>query len=177
MFIFLLFAVLCASCLAEPHLEHYSYSHGVGLGSGTSFVSEGEGRITAVRVWENYGSYITGFQLRFGPIWAARVGRQVGQPQELVLWKGEAIVQVSGKYSNSNYIYQVFFVTSSGRFLMAGQPSQGSFNFYPRHKGAELRMLSGRTNSAGITELGAHWAVVYIDEDKNKEDKHDEADL
>lgn len=41
-------------------LVHYSYSTAVGGGSGTSFSSDGQGRITAVRVWEITGNYITG---------------------------------------------------------------------------------------------------------------------
>lgn len=96
--------------------------------------------------------------------------------------------QVSGKY-HSNYIYQMIFMTSRGRSLVVGQPiqvftffssvnivatyghvltldslSQASFNMYPKYEDAELRMLSGRVNSAGITALAAHWGVVYMDQ-------------
>ncbi|XP_023266213.1 zymogen granule membrane protein 16-like [Seriola lalandi dorsalis] len=159
----LVFAVLCASCLAKPALVHYSYSLAVGGGSGTSFSSEGEGRITAVRVWETNNAYITGIQLRYEFIWSKKIGRAVGNPQELNLFDGEVIVQISGKY-HSNYIYQVIFVTSRGRSLIVGQPIQNSFNFYPTHMDAELKLLSGRYNSNGITSLGAHWGVVYMDQ-------------
>ncbi|XP_071326187.1 zymogen granule membrane protein 16-like [Trachinotus anak] len=159
----LFFAGLCATCLAKPALVHYSYSLAVGGGSGTSFSSEGEGRITAVRVWEINNAYITGIQLRYDYIWSKRLGRVVGNAHELNLFDGESIVQISGKY-HSNYIYQVVFVTSRGRSLIVGQPLQKSFNFYPAHSDAELRLLSGRFNGNGITSLGAHWGVIYMDQ-------------
>ncbi|KAM7420346.1 hypothetical protein PAMA_014862 [Pampus argenteus] len=163
MFSLLLFVVLCASCLAKPGLVYYSYSDAVGGGSGTSFSSEGQGRITAVRVWEITSSYITGIQLRYDYIWSEVLGRSVGTTNEIVLFDEEAIVQVSGKYQ-SNYIYQLIFVTSRGRSLIVGQPTQNSFNFYPVHPGAELRLLSGRFNNNGITSLAAHWGMFYMDE-------------
>uniref|UniRef100_A0A665TM55 Jacalin-type lectin domain-containing protein n=2 Tax=Echeneis naucrates TaxID=173247 RepID=A0A665TM55_ECHNA len=155
----LFFAVLPISCLAKPTSDFYSYSVAVGSGSGTAFSSEGEGRITAIRVWETSNAYITGIQLQYDFIWSKRVGREVGNAHELILFDGEAIIQVSGKY-HSNYIYQVMFVTSRGRALIVGQPIQNSFNFYPVHQGAELKLLSGRFNSNGITSLGAHWGLV-----------------
>ena len=37
---------------------------------------------------------------------------------------------------------------------------QNSFNLYPEHAEAELRLLSGRFDSAGITSLGAHWGLA-----------------
>ena len=44
------------------------------------------------------------------------------------------ILQVSGKYSPSNFIYQLIFVTSKGRLLIAGQPVQViSFIYFPVH--------------------------------------------
>ncbi|XP_053183595.1 zymogen granule membrane protein 16-like [Scomber japonicus] len=161
MFSFLFFALLCATCMAKPGLVHFSYSRAVGDGSGTSFSSEGQGRITAVRVWEKSNSYITGIQLRYDYVWSQRLGRSYGTAKEMVLFDDEVIVQVSGKY-HSNYIYQVMFVTSRGRFLTAGQPYQRSFNFYPTHPEAELRLLSGRYNGNGITSLGAHWGVIFM---------------
>ncbi|KAJ3597888.1 hypothetical protein NHX12_001404 [Muraenolepis orangiensis] len=41
---------------------------------------------------------------------------------------------------------------------------QMSFNFYPTHSEAELRLLSGRYNGNGITSLGAHWGLVYTED-------------
>ncbi|XP_051262458.1 zymogen granule membrane protein 16-like [Dicentrarchus labrax] len=166
MFSYLVFAVLCASCMAKPALVHYSYSRAVGGGSGTSFSTDGEGRITAVRVWEISNAYITGIQLRYDYIWSARVGRTYGTVNELKLFDEEVIVQISGKF-HSNYIYQLIFVTSRGRTLIVGQPAQSSFNFYPAHPDAELRLLSGRYNGNGITSLGAHWGVVFMDQNSN----------
>ncbi|XP_068996225.1 zymogen granule membrane protein 16-like [Embiotoca jacksoni] len=163
MFSFLVFAALCASCLARPGLANYSYSQAVGGGSGTSFSSEGEGRITAIRAWETNNAYIVGIQLRYDYIWSHILGRAVGNSQELELFDGEAIVQISGKY-HTNYIYQLIFVTSRGRSLIVGQPSQRSFNFYAVHPDAELKLLSGRFNGNGITSLGAHWGMVPMDE-------------
>ncbi|XP_027141810.1 zymogen granule membrane protein 16-like [Larimichthys crocea] len=161
MFFLLFFAVLCASCLAKPALVHYSYSRAVGGGSGSAFSIAGQGRITSIRLWEVPSSYITGIQLQYNNSWTARVGRYYGAVHQLDLFDDEVIVQISGKY-HSNYIYQLIFVTSRGRSLVAGQPTQKSFNFYPIHMDAELRLLSGRTNGAGITALGAHWAAVYM---------------
>ncbi|KAK9513449.1 hypothetical protein VZT92_026984 [Zoarces viviparus] len=156
---FLIVAVLCTSCLAAPMMP-YSYSPDVGGGSGTSFSTEGgKGRITAIKFWENSGSYITGIRVRNGAIWGKVVGRVVGSAKELILFDGETIIQVSGKY-HSNYIYQMYVVTSLGRSLVVGQPTALSFNFYPADPKAELILLSGRFNGAGITSLGAHWDVI-----------------
>ncbi|KAM4530476.1 zymogen granule membrane protein 16-like [Odontesthes bonariensis] len=163
MFSLLFFAALCASCLAKPGLVHYSYSRAVGSGSGESFSSEGEGRITAVRVWEISNSYITGIQLRYEYTWTPVLGRKVGNANELDLFDGEFIFQISGKY-HTNYIYKLIFVTSKGRTLNVGQPIQKSFNFYPVHPDAELRLLSGRYNGNGITSLGAYWGVVFMEQ-------------
>ncbi|XP_028327086.1 zymogen granule membrane protein 16-like [Gouania willdenowi] len=167
---YVILAVLCAGSLAVPvpqNLGFYSFSVPVGGGSGQSFATQGEGRITAVRMWENSNAYITGFQLRYENIWCAIVGKKVGSTQEMELHDGETIVQLSGKY-HTNYIYQLIFVTSTGRMLMAGQPTQRSFNMYPKHPKAELIMLSGRFNGFGITELGAHWQRVNIDPRETK---------
>ncbi|XP_010752648.1 zymogen granule membrane protein 16 [Larimichthys crocea] len=161
MFSLLLFAVLCTSCLAKPTLMYYSYSTAVGGGGGSAFSITGQGRITSIRLWEAANAYITGIQVRFDYIWTASVGQKVGEPHQLDLFDDEAIIQISGKY-HSNYIYQLIFVTSRGRSLIVGQPTQHSFNFYPTHPDAELRMLSGRHNSAGITTLGAHWGAVNM---------------
>ncbi|KAM6936684.1 zymogen granule membrane protein 16-like [Lycodopsis pacificus] len=144
--------------LADSMISN-SYSPSVGGGSGTSFSTEGgNGRIRAIRLWEASSAYITGIQVRNGAIWGQRFGRVVGSAQELILFDGETIVQVSGKY-HSNYIYQIYVVTSRGRFLVVGQPTYNSFNFYPVDPKAELILLSGRFTSAGITSLGAHWDV------------------
>ncbi|XP_030221593.1 sialic acid-binding Ig-like lectin 14 [Gadus morhua] len=139
--------------------EYYSYSPALGSGGGTPFVTSGEGSITGVKVWEQPGNHITGFQLRYGTRWDRAVGRVVHAPLRLDLFEGETITQVSGKYRSANYIYQLIFVTSRGRSLITGVPFETSFNFYPEHAEAELRLLSGRFDSNGIRSLGAHWGV------------------
>ncbi|XP_041664440.1 zymogen granule membrane protein 16-like [Cheilinus undulatus] len=153
-----LFALLgSASVLADGKHPLYSFSPTVGSGSGTSYSLSGEGRITGVRVWEAYNNYIYGFQFRYGYIWSEVVGFSNGDLQEMELFDGEAIIQISGKFNH--YIQSVVFTTSRGRTLRAGQPSGRSFNFYPEHSMAELIIISGRYHGA-ITAIGAHWAVI-----------------
>ena len=53
------------------------------------------------------------------------------------------------------YWYFIYVWIASYCFLFL----QTSFNFYPEHAEAELRLLSGRFDSNGITSLGAHWGV------------------
>ncbi|XP_036372212.1 zymogen granule membrane protein 16-like [Megalops cyprinoides] len=152
---------LCTFTWAVPSPQYYSYSPAVGSGSGSPYSTEGVGRITAVRIWENYSSYIQGIQLRYEYSWGPVIGRSSGTEQEILLFDGEAIIQVSGKYQQHNYIYQLVFTTNRGRSLLAGQASGLSFNFYPAHSESELRFISGRQNGNGITSLGAHWGMVY----------------
>uniref|UniRef100_UPI0037E9AD44 zymogen granule membrane protein 16-like n=1 Tax=Semicossyphus pulcher TaxID=241346 RepID=UPI0037E9AD44 len=162
-----LVALLSACVLADVQPQYYSFSPAVGSGSGTSYSLTGEGRITAVRVWELNSNYIYGVQFRYGNIWSPIVGRQSGIPQEIELHEDEAIVQISGKYAS--YIQSVVFTTNEGRTLQAGQPSGRSFNMYPDNSKAELRFISGRYNRA-FTSLGAHWAVVnqpYVNQQSN----------
>ncbi|XP_077576153.1 zymogen granule membrane protein 16-like [Stigmatopora nigra] len=161
MFLYLFLTSLCATCLAQPFQDHYSFSPTVGGGTGTQFVTEGVGRITAIRIWELNSAYITAIQLRYDYVWSNVVGRANNnqEPLEIYLHDGEKIIQVSGKFFVSNFIYQIIMVTNKGRLLVAGQPTQTTFNFYPVHQDAELRFLSGRSNGNGITSLGAHWAI------------------
>ncbi|XP_029919825.1 zymogen granule membrane protein 16-like [Myripristis murdjan] len=153
-----LVALLVASALAVDQQQFYSFSPPVGSGSGTSYSLTGNGRITAVRIWEAYGgSYIRGFQISYNNIWSPVAGFTYGDAKEIELFNDEAIIQVSGKYSH--YVQSVVFTTSRGRTLSAGQPSGHSFNMYPTNSRAELRFISGRYHG-GITSIGAHWAVV-----------------
>ncbi|XP_014039352.1 zymogen granule membrane protein 16 [Salmo salar] len=176
MFSILVVTVFLASCLAMPIKDPYSYSSAVGQGGGTPFASYGEGRITAVRVWEtnnnnyyyyyynsNSNAYISGFQLRYSSTWSPVFGGEWGEKQEMELFNDEAIVEVSGKYNPADYICYLVLTTNMGRTLSAGQPSQVSFNFYSANMGNELRLLSGRFNGAGITSIGAHWGLVYME--------------
>ncbi|XP_030644407.1 zymogen granule membrane protein 16-like [Chanos chanos] len=152
--------------IMSDHSDTYSYSTAVGRGLGNAFATSGEGRITALRVWELTNNYITGFQLKYDYYWHPIVGRNVSNMVEMTLFEGETFVQVSGKYNPSNYISQLLFVTNRGRSLVAGQPTGFSFNHYPAHSVEELRLLSGRADNNGITALGAHWGTL----DRNETD-------
>ncbi|XP_029369996.1 zymogen granule membrane protein 16-like [Echeneis naucrates] len=151
-------ALLLASVLADGQPQYYSYSPAVGSGSGVSYSLSGEGRITAIRVWDNNNGYIYGIQFRYGFIWSPLVGRKINNAQEIQLFDDEAIVQVSGKYAH--YLQSVVFTTNRGRTLRAGQPSGHSFNMYANHSKAELRLISGRVHG-GLTSIATHWGVVY----------------
>ncbi|XP_057684310.1 zymogen granule membrane protein 16-like [Corythoichthys intestinalis] len=153
-------SLLSVTALADypPDIDDYfSFSKHVGSGVGISYGIVGKGRITGVRVWEANNNYIYGIQLRYGYAWTNITGYPYGQVQEMKLFEGEAIVQLSGKYSH--YVQSLVFTTNMGRSLFAGQPRGHSFNMYPRKEKAELRFISGRYNGA-ITSIGAHWGVV-----------------
>ncbi|XP_071771470.1 zymogen granule membrane protein 16-like [Centroberyx gerrardi] len=152
-----LVTLLVASALGDYQPQFYSFSPGVGSGSGSAYSLSGEGRITAVRLWEQYSNFIRGIQFRYDYSWSPVVGQKYGLPTEIELFEGEAIVQISGKYAH--YVQTVVFTTNKGRTLSAGQPAGLSFNMYPSHSQAELRFISGRVHG-GITSIGAHWAVV-----------------
>ncbi|XP_074543369.1 zymogen granule membrane protein 16-like [Halichoeres trimaculatus] len=154
----ILAALLSACVLADVQTQYYSFSPGVGSGSGQPYSLSGTGRITAVRVWEANNNYIYGFQFRYGLIWSPIAGYKKSYIQEIELQADEAIIQISGKYAH--YLQSVVFTTSKGRTLRAGQPSGRSFNMYPEHPMAELRFISGRY-SGGITSLQAHWGISY----------------
>nr|XP_057903649.1 zymogen granule membrane protein 16-like isoform X2 [Doryrhamphus excisus] len=161
MLLFALLAILPVSSWAgyQSGTDTYSFSPPVGSGSGRSYALTGSGRITAVRVWEAYSNYIYGFQFRYGYIWSNVSGYRHGQAQEITLFDGEFIVQISGKYAH--YVQWIVFTTNMGRSLYAGQPQGHSFNMYPTNKGAELRFLSGSFQGA-ITSVAAHWGVVAV---------------
>ncbi|KAL2080230.1 hypothetical protein ACEWY4_024023 [Coilia grayii] len=131
MFKLLALSLLFVSALAQNLPDNYPFSVPVGSGSGTGFVTSGEGRITAVRVWELNNNQITGFQLRFDYVWGPIIGRSSNDRVDMTLFDGETIIQVSGKYNPSSFIELVQFMTNRGRFLSAGQPTGLSFNYYP----------------------------------------------
>uniref|UniRef100_A0A671VS27 Jacalin-type lectin domain-containing protein n=1 Tax=Sparus aurata TaxID=8175 RepID=A0A671VS27_SPAAU len=143
--------------LLLPAQRQYSFSPAVGSGSGAAYSITGQGRITAIRVWEHTGNLIYGLQFRYGLVWSPAVGPRYGSPSEMELYDGEAIIQVSGKYNNN--VRAVMFTTNRGRTLYAGNLSGRSFNMYPTNPEAELCFISGRVQGA-LTSLAAHWAVV-----------------
>ncbi|KAM9737245.1 zymogen granule membrane protein 16-like [Menidia menidia] len=153
----LVLVALLAACVAANFQPHYSFSPPVGSGGGRSYLIKGEGRITAIRVWEWHGSYISGIQLRYGFVWSRVAGYSSGSSQQIELFDDETIIQISGKYSH--YVESVVFTTNLGRSLYAGRPSGNSFNLYPEHPQAELVILNGRWHY-GMTSIGAHWAVL-----------------
>ncbi|XP_030644406.1 zymogen granule membrane protein 16-like [Chanos chanos] len=153
-----IFALFFACACAGPIGDSYSYSPAVGSGSGTPYTITGQGRITAVRLWENYNGHIRGIQLRYDYAWSLVAGYVSGEELLMELFDGEFIVQISGKYSH--YIQNLQIVTNRGRFLQAGQPYGTSFNLYPTNSQSELRILSGRYHG-GLTSIGAHWAIRY----------------
>ncbi|XP_056619083.1 zymogen granule membrane protein 16-like [Triplophysa dalaica] len=153
----LILSAVSAIGTAKPVPDVYQYSLSVGGGSGSEFSTASDGRITAIRVWEYSGNYITGIQLRYESNWTAVFGSQYGNPQEMQLYDKEIIIQVSGKHSG--YIYELVFVTNLGRSFKVGVSIGSSFNFFPNMKGSQLRFLSGRHDGWAMTSVGAHWAV------------------
>ncbi|XP_061597722.1 zymogen granule membrane protein 16-like [Cololabis saira] len=152
---------LLAACVLAVEERPYSFSPAVGSGSGSTYSLSGDGRITAVRIWERYSNYIYGIQFRYGMVWSSVAGIVSGEPKEIELLDDEKIIQISGKYAH--YIQSLVLVTSRGRSLQAGQPSGHSFNMYPGRQEAELVFISGRYHG-GLTALGAHWAIVPSDD-------------
>ncbi|XP_034560166.1 zymogen granule membrane protein 16-like [Notolabrus celidotus] len=150
-------ALLSACVLADVQPQYYSFSDEVGSGNGFPYSLKGQGKITAVRVWDVYGNYIAAFQFCYGYIWSPVVGRQYGLPQEMKLHDDESIIQISGKYSH--FVQSVVFTTTKGRTLHAGQPSGKSFNMYaPVNSMSQLVAFSGRYQGY-ITSFQAHWGI------------------
>lgn len=150
------FALLVLSAWANAQPQSYSYSPPAGTGGGNPYTINGEGRITAVRVWDNYNGHIYGIQLRYGYIWSHVAGYTTSDRHDIELFEDESIIQISGKFAH--YVQSLVITTSRGRTLMAGQPNGRSFNMYTTNTAAELRFLSGRYHG-GLTSIGAHWAI------------------
>ncbi|KAM9737319.1 zymogen granule membrane protein 16-like isoform 1-T2 [Menidia menidia] len=152
--------ILLTGCVLAKDQPLYSFSPAVGSGGGSTYSITGEGRITAVRVWELSRNYIYGFQFCYGFMWTPVVGFISGEPHEFELHDDEAIIQISGKYSH--YIQSLVFTTNKGRSLHVGNPSGNSFNMYPENRDAELHIISGRVHG-GISSIEAHWLVLRND--------------
>ncbi|KAF3834104.1 hypothetical protein F7725_025308 [Dissostichus mawsoni] len=94
-----IFAVIAASAIADPETQSYSYSPPAGSGSGSPFSIIGEGRITAVRVWES--SYIRGHYVSVVFITSKGRHLEAGQPSGTSFdmypsHKGAELVLISG---------------------------------------------------------------------------------
>uniref|UniRef100_A0A672F6E9 Jacalin-type lectin domain-containing protein n=1 Tax=Salarias fasciatus TaxID=181472 RepID=A0A672F6E9_SALFA len=180
MFSLVVIAVLCTSCLAARK-DSSSLHQLLEFGSGKIQILTLQGQspfsLTYTYLFSSPNisrslqyTYLLSFcslQVRYGTTWSPTIGREVGTAQELLLQGHEAITQVSGKHSAS-YILQLYFVTSHGRILVAGQPTWYSFNMFPQYRGAVLKTLHGRVNSAGITSLGAQWGMFYFSNSRKR---------
>ena len=93
-------------------------------------------------------------QVRYGTVWSDYVGGTSGDLDEIFLYPGESIVQVSGKYST--YLRKLVFVTDKFRFLSFGKDKGTSFNAAPLYPNTVLRFFSGRAGSL-IDAISFHW--------------------
>ncbi|XP_052492193.1 zymogen granule membrane protein 16 [Budorcas taxicolor] len=158
-----LFALLCASASAtEIQPRASSYSGEYGGGGGERFSQSGnqlDGPITAIRIRVS-SYYIVGLQVRYGTVWSDYVGGTSGDLDEIFLYPGESIVQVSGKYKT--YLRKLVFVTDKFRFLSFGKDKGTSFNAVPLYPNTVLRFFSGRSGSL-IDAIGFHWDLYPSD--------------
>ncbi|XP_069860091.1 zymogen granule membrane protein 16 [Dipodomys merriami] len=152
-----LLALLCASASANAiQLRSSSFNGEYGGTGGQRFSHSGnqlEGPITAIRVRVN-SYYIVGLQVRYGKVWSDYVGGKQGDLEEIFLYPGESVVQVSGKYKR--YLKKLVFVTDQHRYLAFGKDSGTSFNAAPLYPNTVLRFISGRAGSL-INAIGLHW--------------------
>ncbi|KAF7665290.1 hypothetical protein LDENG_00148430 [Lucifuga dentata] len=114
-----------ASALAKSQSQPqytYSYSTAVGPGTGTSYTLTGQGRIDAVRVWENSDSFIRGIQFRYGYIWSEVVGFKAGPALEMELFEGQPSGRSFNMYAGDKEELRLI----SGRFTSSFLTSIGA---------------------------------------------------
>ncbi|XP_072455425.1 zymogen granule membrane protein 16-like [Notamacropus eugenii] len=150
-----LLALFCVSAESvQPRLSSYNGEYGGG--GGERFSHSGyqlDGPITALRIRvSNY--YIVGLQVRYGKEWSNYVGGTQGDLEEIFLYPGESIIQVSGKYKK--YLRKLVLVTDKGRYMPFGKDTGTSFNAAPLYPDTVLRFISGRAGSL-IDAIGLHW--------------------
>uniref|UniRef100_A0A7N4NG93 Zymogen granule membrane protein 16 n=2 Tax=Sarcophilus harrisii TaxID=9305 RepID=A0A7N4NG93_SARHA len=152
-----LLALFCVSAESvQPRSSSYNGEYGGG--GGERFSHSGnqlDGPITAIRIRVNR-YYIVGLQVRYGKEWSNYVGGSQGDLEEIFLYPGESIIQVSGKYKY--YVRKLVFVTDKGRYLPFGKDTGTSFNAAPLYPNTVLRFFSGRSGSL-INAIGLHWDV------------------
>ncbi|KAM5152206.1 zymogen granule membrane protein 16-like [Mantella aurantiaca] len=145
-----------AASSVQSRLSSYAGEYGAGGGTPFSFSSEQlNGQISGIRIRES-ASHVIGIQLQYGGHWGQYYGNPTGTLFEVLLYRGENITQVSGKFAS--YVNELVFVTSRGRIFKFGQPSGTSFNDFPLFEGTTLRYISGRYSSV-ILSIGFHWGV------------------
>lgn len=105
-------------------------------------------------------SLASSLQVRYGTVWSDYVGGKSGDLEEIFLYPGESVIQVSGKYKN--YLRKLVFVTNKGRYLPFGKDTGTSFNAAPLYPDTVLRFISGRAGSV-IDAIGLHWDVYPTD--------------
>ncbi|XP_077674968.1 zymogen granule membrane protein 16-like, partial [Eretmochelys imbricata] len=138
----------------------FSYSGEYGSAVGTSFSYSGDhlwGPITAFRVWEYPSKFIKALQFQFAGTWSKMYRPEQGKHHEVTLFRGEEIMQISGKHST--YVYQLIFSTSHGRTFFFSQSAGESFNAVRLEQGNVLAFVTGHHNGVGITGIGMHWDV------------------
>ncbi|XP_051020499.1 zymogen granule membrane protein 16-like [Acomys russatus] len=154
-----LLGFLCVSASAnDVQAKSSSYNGEYGSASGQRFshsYNQLEGPITAIRI-RAIASYISGLQVRYGKSWSDYVGGTYGDLEEIFLYPGESVIQVTGKYDT--YLRKLVFVTNQGRHWSFGGDTGTSFNAAPLHPNTVLRFISGRASDY-IYAIGLHWGV------------------
>ncbi|KAM9305370.1 zymogen granule membrane protein 16-like [Gastrophryne carolinensis] len=152
----LLWILLSVCCLAAAQQRGSSFSGEFGGGGGKRFSQSGnqlDGPITGFRVRSNY-LFITGMQVRYGKMWSEYQGGRQGNLDEILLFPGEHIVQVTGKHIA--YLHQISFITNKHRTFDFGNGSGTKFTAAPLYPNTVLRYISG-SSGIYINAIGLHW--------------------
>lgn len=92
-----------------------------------------------------------------------------GHPHQVCLPDSFCCIEYYSHIKKHTHSYQYNNCCNQYNFICL---LQVSFNFYPTLPDAELMLLSGRFNSAGITSLGAHWGYAGINPEEIKPEQH-----
>ncbi|XP_040297831.1 zymogen granule membrane protein 16-like isoform X1 [Bufo bufo] len=151
-----LWILLSVCCIAAAQQRSSSSSGEYGGGGGKRFTHTGnqlDGPITALRVRVSR-NYVVGLQIRYGTTWSDYKGGSSGELEEVFLHPGEAVIQVTGTYSN--YIRRLVFVTNKGRYFPFGKDYGKTLNATPLFPNTVLRYISGSSGSV-IDAISFHW--------------------